>query len=202
MPGLRRADVAIAATLGGSALPSPQPGRVALVAFWDDDRALERFLAGHALAERLAGGWRVRLEPLRAFGAWPGLPPETPRARAVTEDGPAAVLTLGRFRWSRAVSFFRESHRAEVAALEAPGLVWATGMARPPFVATCSLWETGQAAAEYAYGQASAPHPHAIGADRAKPFHHQSAFIRFRPYGAEGGLDGHNPVPEQWAAAA
>lgn len=202
VPGLRHADVALVAPLGGSALPSPQLGRVALVAFWDDDEALDGFLVRAPLARRLAGGWHVRLEPLRAFGSWPGLPPETPRARTVTEDGPAAVLTLGRFKWARAVPFLRESRKAELAVVDAPGLAWATGMARPPFVATCSLWESGHAAAEYAYGQTRAAHPNAIGADRIKPFHHQSAFIRFRPYASEGQLDGRNALDEQWMAPA
>jgi hypothetical protein len=41
-----------------------------------------------------------------------------------------------------------------------------------------------------------------IATDRAKPFHHQSAFIRFRPYGSEGKLDGRNPLAEEWMATA
>jgi hypothetical protein len=34
---------------------------------------------------------------------------------------------------------------------------------------------------------------------RAAPFHHRSAFARFRPYAAEGGLDGRNPLAQTWA---
>src|SRR5438309_11714444 len=72
--GLRNAEVAIAAPLGGSVLPRPQLGRAALIGFWDDDEALDRFLAEHPLAARFASGWHVRLAPLRAHGTWPGLP--------------------------------------------------------------------------------------------------------------------------------
>jgi hypothetical protein len=171
-----------------------------MVAFWDDDAALDRFLADHPVAEALATGWRTRLEPLRAFGSWPGLDADVPRARAVPHDGPAAVLTLGRFKWRRAVPFLRTSRKAELAVVDAPGLLWATGMARPPFVATCSLWESSDALSDYAYGDAGDPHPGAIAADRAKPFHHREAFIRFRPYASEGRLDGRNPLPEHWMA--
>lgn len=202
VPGLRHAEVAVAAPLGGSALPAPQIGRVGLIAFWDDDTALDRFLASHPLAEPLAGGWRTRLEPLRAFGAFPGLPADVTRPRTVTEEGPAAVLTLGRFKWRRAVPFFRASRKAELAVVGAPGLTWATGMAKPPFVATCSLWESGHAAAAYAYGANDAPHQAAIDADRAKPFHRQNAFIRFRPYDSVGRLEGKNPLPERWLSTA
>jgi hypothetical protein len=198
VPGLRHADVGSAAPLGGSVFPSPQLGRVGLVAFWDDDAALDAFLASHPLADRLAGGWHLRLEPRRAHGSWPGLPDDVNRSRAATDDGPVAVLTLGRLRYRRAIPFFRASNKAENAVVAAPGLIWTTGMARPPFLATCSLWESATAAAAYAYGTDGAAHPSAITVDRAKPFHHQSAFIRFRPYGSVGHLDGKNPLAEHW----
>jgi hypothetical protein len=35
----------------------------------------------------------------------------------------------------------------------------------------------------------------AIAEDRAKPFHHQSAFVRFRPYGSEGASTGRTRWP-------
>jgi hypothetical protein len=128
------------------------------------------------------------------------VPDDLPRARKVDGDGPAAVLTLGRVRLGRVVSFFRTSAKAEGAVLEAPGLIWATGLAKPPFVATCSLWQSSDALSAYAYGSDAPAHPSAIAADRAKPFHQQSAFIRFRPYDSEGKLDGRNPLAESWTA--
>lgn len=68
-------------------------------------------------------------------------------------------------------------------------------MAKPPFVGTCSLWESATAASRYAYGQTQPAHPDAIAVDAAKPFHKRSSFIRFRPYGIDGNLDGLNPLP-------
>ena len=47
-----------------------------------------------------------------------------------------------------------------------------------------------------AYGSGDPAHQNAITTDRARPFHHESAFIRFRPYGSEGRLVGKNPLPE------
>ena len=98
--------------------------------------------------------------------------------------------------------FFRASAKAEGAVLDAPGLIWATGLAKPPFVSTCSLWESSDALSAYAYSGAMPEHPAAIAADKAKGFHHESAFIRFRPYGSEGKLDGRNPLAEEWMATA
>jgi hypothetical protein len=201
-PGLRQANVALTAPLGGSLRPSVQPGRLALVAFWDDNEALDRFLADGPVARSLAAGWHVRLDPLRAFGSWPGLPDDLPRARKVEHDGPAAVVTLGRVRMTQLVRFLRTSNKAENRVLGAPGLIWATAMARPPFVATCSLWESTDALSAYAYGPSDPAHPDAIAAGRAKPFHHQEAFIRFRPYRSEGRLEGRNPLAERWLLPA
>src|SRR5437016_4206529 len=124
--GLRHADVAVAAPLRSSTVVAPQFGRVALIAFWDDDDALDGFLDEHPIASVLADGWRTRLEPLRAWGTWPGLPADTPTTRNVDTHGPAVALTLGRLRATQAVRFFRTSARAERAARDAPGLRWAS----------------------------------------------------------------------------
>jgi hypothetical protein len=195
--GLLNADVGLAAPLGASMVPRPQLGRVGMVAFWEDQEAAERFVAGHPVAEQLAGGWHATLEPLRAHGAWPGLSDSVPAGRATEYDGPSIVLTLGRFRLRRAVPFFRASNRAERSLVSAPGLVWATGVARPPFVATCSVWESTRALMTYAYGHQDPGHPDAIKEGDAKPFHVRSAFIRFRALSEAGTLHGKNPMPER-----
>jgi hypothetical protein len=198
--GLRHANVAITAPLSAALLGRPDFRRCALVAFWDDDHALDRFIAGDPLAAKLAGGWHVRLEPLRAHGSWPGLPADTPSGRAVDHEGPVVALTLGHLRFSQAGRFLRSSAKAERRALGAPGLIWATALARPPFVSTCSLWESTRALSTYAYGRAEPAHPEAIAAGERKPFHKQQAFIRFRPTATAGALDGRNPLPESWMA--
>ena len=61
-PGLRYAETAGTVGLAGKAPPLPPRG-VAMIASWDDDAALDAFLASHPVAEKLSGGWHVRLEP-------------------------------------------------------------------------------------------------------------------------------------------
>lgn len=195
VPGLLQANVGLCAALGQTP-PRPAPGRVGLVAFWAKEEALDEFLESHPVAERMSSGWSARLEPLRAFGTWPGLPDGVSRKRAVETEGPVVVTTLGRLRLSQTVRFLRTSAKAEKRVVRSPGLLWATGLTAPPFVATISIWESAQSAADYAYGQAEAPeHPAAIDTDRSKPFHHENAFIRFRPIAAQGSLGGRNPLP-------
>jgi hypothetical protein len=171
---------------------------LALVAFWDEENALDRFVRDDALAAALAGGWHVRLEPVRVHGAWDGLPDDLATTRASVHDGRAVVLTLGRLRLTQTIRFLRTSARAERRVISSPGLLWATGLGRPPFVATCSLWQETASLAAYAYGSAQPEHANAIAAGTAKPFHHQQAFVRFRPYRTEGCLAGSNPLAESW----
>lgn len=202
VPGLRYAEIAIAAPLGGGLLPRPQLGRVGLIAAWNDDRALDDFLTSHPLAERLADGWHVRLEPLRASGAWLALPDLPKNERPVDEDEPVAVLTLGRLRFRRTAPFLRTSAAAEEQAVADTALLASTGLARPPrLVATFSLWRTAAAMRAYAYGQTGPAHLAAIQAHRARPFHHESLFARFRPYAAQGTWDGRDPLATEAATA-
>lgn len=195
-PGLRHANIGLAAALSRRVMPAPSLRRVGIVAFWDDDAALDRFLADAPVAAKLSSGFHVRLEPLRAAGTWPGLPEDLTTDRSVGTDGAAAVLTLGRMRASQAPRFFRASAKAEGRAAVAPGLVWGTGLGRPPFVCTFSMWESTRALMTYAYGHSEPEHSDAITEGETKAFHHQSAFIRFRPYAAVGHLDAKNPLAE------
>lgn len=190
--GLRSAEVAVLAPL---ALSGPPPlRRGGLIAFWDDETAFDRFREHDPVGRRFAGGFEARLSPLRAFGSWPGLPSDVPKSRAVHHDGPVVVLTLGRLRISQTVRFLRASRPAEHAAKAHPGLIWGSAAARPPFVATVSIWRDATDSAAYAYGTDQPAHPDAITEQRRKDFHRQSAFIRFEPIRLNGSLGGMNPL--------
>jgi hypothetical protein len=191
---LRYAETTVTAPLSASLLPSPSPGGVGLIAAWDDDASLDAFEAGHPLAERFAGGWHARLQPLRVFGAWPQMPGLPERELPVDDDEPVAVLTLGQLRLLRVVPFLRASAKAEGEVLKAPGVLSTIGLARPPrLVATFSLWRSAAEMRGYAARQGGA-HPAATRAHHEQPFHHQSAFIRFRPYASGGEWGGLDPL--------
>lgn len=197
--GMSYAEVAFAARLGSRSanrIPRPQPGRIGLIAAWDDDAALDRFLTGHPFAGHLSDGWHTRLEPLRRFGSWAGLADVPPKELPVEDDEPVAALTLGRLRIARTVPFLRSAAPAEHDAVENPAVLAATGFGRftpPRLVSTFSLWRSAAEMREYAFDR-SGSHQAAVRVDRAKPFHHESAFIRFRPYASQGTWDGHNPL--------
>lgn len=193
--GLGYALLTTTAPLGSGLLPRPTLGRVGLIAAWQDDAALDGFLAVHPLAEQLAPGWHVRLQPTRIYGAWPELPGLPSREEPMDDDEPAAVLTLGRLRLSQTMRFLRASATAESLALRNPSLITSTGLARlPALVATFSLWQSTAAMRAYVLGDVGAGHLDAVRAHAAQPFHHESAFVRFRPYAARGSWDGHEPL--------
>lgn len=173
---------------------APFPNGVALIAAWADDLALDDFLTGHPLARRLAEGWHVRLEPLRASGAWSALPTLSECPQSVGDGEPVAVLTLGRLRVRRAAAFLRTTAPAEREAVADPSLALSTAIVCPPrFVATFSVWDSAAAMIAYAHGAGGTAHRHAIRAHRARPFHHESLFARFAPYRAQGVWGGLHP---------
>jgi hypothetical protein len=195
VPGLHYATTTISAPLSAGLLPRPRLGRVGLIAAWDNDAALEAFLDSHPLAKRLAGGWHVRLQPLRAFGTWSALPDLPSTELPVDANEPVAILTLGRLRLTQTPSFLKASARAEEQAVEDPALLASTGLARPPaLVATFSLWKTAAAMRAYANGGSGEQHMRAVRAHAARPFHHESVFVRFRPYASRGTWDGRDPL--------
>ncbi|WP_310728330.1 spheroidene monooxygenase [Streptomyces sp. N2A] len=87
VPGLRSARTTLAGAIAAG-LPKLHPGRVALLASWEDDAALDGFLRveKNPLAERLAGGWHVRLRPIRMSGSWSAMPVEVAPGTATDDD--------------------------------------------------------------------------------------------------------------------
>lgn len=192
--GLSYAVTTTTAPLGAPLLPPRQLGRVGMLAAWESDAAVDAFERSHPVATRFAGGWRVRLQPLRAFGSWAGMPGLPKRALPVDDGEPVGVLTLGQLRLLGTGRFRRSAGPAEAAAIDSPALLAGTGLARPPrLVATFSLWRSAAEMRAYAVA-AGGPHAAAMAADRDRPFHHESAFVRFRPYASRGSWDGRDPL--------
>lgn len=196
VPGMSYAEVVFAARLGHR-IPRPRPGKIGLIAAWEDDAALERFLDTHPFAGELQGGWHVRLEPLHCFGSWAGIP-ELPAKLPVDDAEPVVALTLGRLRLSRTRDFLRSARPTERAAVDNPNVAALTGFGRftpPRLVSTFSVWRSFAAMREYAF-DAAGSHQAAVRVDRARPFHRESAFIRFRPYASRGEWDGRDPLAD------
>jgi heme-degrading monooxygenase HmoA len=192
VPGLEFADLLLGARLGGPVTRKPIPGRVTLFSVWQDDAALDAWLQRAPLARRLARGWHARLEPLRAYGTWPSMPPMFEPERPVDDGEPVVVLTYGKPRLRVLHHFLKASQAAEDRAVADPAMVAGSALARPPVVATFSVWRT--AGEMRAYATRAREHVEAMKGMRQHDFHHHSIFARFRPYAVSGTWDGREPI--------
>ena len=173
--------------------------RWALFAVWEDEAALDAFLATSPVAERWAALARerfsVRLAPLRSHGGWGGRNPLAGAAADVeAPDAPIAILTRATIRASRLVPFYRAIPPPSDDLATRPGLLASVGMGEWPLArqATFSLWRSLADARAFAYGGEA--HREVLRRTRAEGWYAEELFARFRPYGAEGTWDGREPL--------
>ena len=120
---------------------------------------------------------------MRIAGSWPALPELNRVHDSGMPDEPVGLLTLRLLRASQAFRFLGATATAERSLPTEPALTLSAELDRPPFLATFSLWNTNAGMQEYAHGGG---HTHANSQRRAKPFHHEAAFARLRPYRTRG----------------
>ena len=176
------------------------PARSAVFAVWEDDTALQEFMATSALAARWARTaehsgecWSVALHLRSGHGRWDGVDVLDGLVRAAA-GGPVAVLTRARVRvrsWGR---FHAAASGVSATLPTTSGLVAAVGIGEFPLgrQATFSLWP--DAAAVRAFAARDPVHAAVVRRTRDEGWYSEDLFARFAPVGSTGTWDGHDPL--------
>ncbi len=181
-----------------------------MVACWDDEAALDGFLADHPTGRAFSAGWQVRMELVRAAGVWPGLDDDMvaaagSKSRGMT--GPSVAITIGTAYLRTTVPFIRVNSGLEDQFLETPAGVWGTASTnlRQRLVATLTIWENADAAVDYmktgAHGAAVAAHYDPAKDPTGHTFVTGGGFFGFRPLATSGSVGGKNPLPADLLAS-
>lgn len=196
--GLRWSNKAMCGQLSPTARPDVQPGRGGLVAWWEEEEALDAFLAVDPRAAPFVDGWSVRLRPTRTRATWPDAEFDPFPHPAERHEGVHAAITLGTALLPRLPRFLKVSSNLEDQFLHDEGGLWGVAMTLPPkVVMTLTFWRDQDATDAYvhsgAHSQAMKDHYDFPSDDHE--FISQGGFFGFQPYSMTGRLTGKNATP-------
>ena len=182
----------------GAPIVSPdrlQLRRLAVFAQWQDEAALEQFLARDALGISLAAGWHVRMEYLRRWSSIAAFPALPVRAGSWDQNEPVVAVTLARMRLPEVPRFLHHGRPVERLVRDHPGVTLAVAGFRPPrTISTFTVWHSAHQMLEMVHGHSSVAEPTrhvtAMRERERRDFHHEFATFRFRPLSEHGSWEG------------
>ncbi len=173
--------------------------RLAMFAAWEDEAAIDAFLADTALGRALAVGWHVRLALVRRWGRVSEFDHQPQAGVELDLDAPAVAVTLARMKLPQVPRFVRWGKPVERLVRDDPGTTIALAAARPPrTVSTFTVWRSVREMIDMVHGRGAVPEPerHAaamIERDR-KDFHFEFTTLRFVCIGEYGEWEGRSSI--------
>jgi hypothetical protein len=204
-PGLIHAECMTAMTLG-SAIFSPSRmllRQLTVFAQWENEEALDLFLAQNKLGAVLKKGWHVRLLFLRQWGKLTEF--EIPKEAVEPDDnnGPVVAVTIARMKLHEVPRFISWGRPVEKLVRDHPGTTLSIASIRlPRTVSTFSIWKSQKEMTDMVRGHSPVPKPQrhsdAMRERDRKDFHFEFTTLRFKPiaeYGAWNGRSQYIPQP-------
>lgn len=199
--GLRHAECMTVMTLGSPIL-SParmQLRRLAVFASWENEGALNSFLAESELGRKLATGWHVRMEFLRQWGRVSELDALPASAGDAEPTEPVVAVTLARMKLAQVPRFIHWGKPVEELVRDHPGATLALAAMRlPNTVSTFSVWRSLRHMLDMVRGHGADPgakrHAAAMVERNRKDFHYEFTTLRFRALEEHGAWEGRRDI--------
>ncbi|WP_158961739.1 hypothetical protein [Myroides fluvii] len=203
--GLIHADTMHAMVLG-SPVFSPARfliRRVVVFAQWENETALEHYLATHSIGKKLAKGWHTRLQFVRQWGTLSNYQIPAEGVSLAEEEEAVVAVTLARMRYFQIPRFIRWGRPTEQLVRDHPAPTLALASFKfPTTISTFSIWPSLKSMTDMVQGhsQVAQPQRHreAMQERNRKDFHVEFSTLRFKPlaeYGTWQGKTHYIPQP-------
>ncbi|RYD97635.1 MAG: hypothetical protein EOP54_10280 [Sphingobacteriales bacterium] len=207
IPGLVHLECMNCMTLG-SAVFSPSRmllQQVAVFAQWENEAALDQFLAQNRLGKIVSKGWHLRLEFMRQWGSISGFKIPEATIDPDTPEAPVVAITIARMKLPEVPRFIRWGRPVEKLVRDHPGTTLSLAAIRlPRVVSTFSIWKSQKEMTDMVRGHSMVPQPKrhldAMKERDRKDFHFEFTTLRFRPiaeYGSWKGQTNYLPQTQQ-----
>lgn len=203
-PGLIHAECMTVMTLGS---PVFSPSRmlirqVAVFAQWENEAAIDHFLAENSFGKVLAKGWHTRLAFMRQWGKITEFDIPAATTEPDNPDTVVVAVTLARMKMPEVPRFIRWGRPVEKLVRDHPGTTLSLASIRlPRTVSTFSIWKSQKEMTDMVHGHSTVPQPkrhiNAMQERDRKDFHVEFTTLRFRPLSEFGQWNGRvNIIPK------
>ena len=191
--GLIHAECMNAMTLGSPifSLERILVKRIAFFAQWENEAALEKFLAQDKKGKILNEGWHCRLLYARQWGNISGFEIPTKAQVETLDTDPVVAITLARMQLLQIPRFIRWGRPVEKLVRDHPSATLSNASIRfPRTVSTFSVWTTQKDMIGMVSGHNKVEHPtrhrEAMKERNRKDFHIEFTTLRFKSIGEYG----------------
>lgn len=201
--GLIHAECMTAMTLGSGIFSPSRMLLRQLVVFaqWENEEAIDLFLAKNKLGKALKKGWHTRLKFMRQWGSLSQF--EIPKESTELDDNaPVVAVTLARMKLPEVPRFIRWGRPVEKLVRDHPGTTLSLASIRlPRTVSTFSVWKSQKEMTDMVRGHSKVPQPkrhaNAMQERDRKDFHFEFTTLRFQPIAEAGEWKGRsNYIPK------